>query len=203
MKEEKILQIVNLSPSEDWVEKIVEVHPMKQIFWASIIQGCVFGFMLFSFWGISIGLEAEELDLRIPETDFDFRQIEEDSLLVQEAINKRLRFIDVKNEPTKRQLKTFYILNFIDMTTSYYMVNNHPHMREANPLLPDHPSAGQFLTQKFITAPLIAANFEEGQIVFSNWILGVVIIKNLFLYNSTSECEEFNYHHTTGANVAC
>jgi|TARA_B100000768_G_C11119539_1_gene306857 hypothetical protein len=49
MKEEKILQIVNLSPSEDWVEKIVEVHPMKQIFWASIVQLSVFGFMLLSF----------------------------------------------------------------------------------------------------------------------------------------------------------
>jgi len=203
MKEEKILQIINLSPSEDWVERIVEIHPMRQIFWASIIQACVFGFMLFSFWGISIGLEAEELDLRIPETDYDFRQIEEDSLLVQEAINKRFRFIDVKNEPTKRQLKTFYILNFIDMTTSYYMVNNHPNIREGNPLLPDHPSAAQFLTQKLITTPLIAANFEEGQLVFSNWILGVVIIKNLYLYNSASKCEEFNYHHTTGANVAC
>jgi len=203
MKEEKILQIVNLSPSEDWVERIVEVHPMKQIFWASIIQGCVFGFMLFSFWGISIGLEAEELDLRIPETDFDFRQIEEDSLLVQEAINKRLRFIDVKNEPTKRQLKTFYILNFIDMTTSYHMVNSRRNIREGNPLLPDHPSAGQFLTQKFITAPLIAANFEEEGVVFTNWVLGVVIIRNLYLYNSASKCENFNYHHITGANVAC
>ena len=57
MKEEKILQIINLSPSEDWVERIVEIHPMRQIFWASIIQACVFGFMLFSFWAISIGLE--------------------------------------------------------------------------------------------------------------------------------------------------
>ena len=57
MKEEKILQIINLSPSEDWVERIVEIHPMRQIFWASIIQACVFGFMLFSFWGINIGLE--------------------------------------------------------------------------------------------------------------------------------------------------
>jgi len=38
MKEEKILQIVNLSPSEDWVERIVEVHPMKQITYASILK---------------------------------------------------------------------------------------------------------------------------------------------------------------------
>jgi hypothetical protein len=53
MKEEKILQIVNLSPSEDWIEKIVEIHPMKQIVWASVIQACVFGFMILSFALIS------------------------------------------------------------------------------------------------------------------------------------------------------
>ena len=49
----KILQVVNLSPSEDWIEKIVEVHPMKQIMIASIIQAIVFGFMLSMFWLIS------------------------------------------------------------------------------------------------------------------------------------------------------
>ena len=44
--EKKILQVVNLSPSESWVEKLPEVHPMKQIFWASIIQVTVFFGML-------------------------------------------------------------------------------------------------------------------------------------------------------------
>jgi len=48
--DKKILQVVNLSPSESWVEKIVEVHPMKQITIASIVQVLVFGFMLFAFW---------------------------------------------------------------------------------------------------------------------------------------------------------
>tara|TARA_R100001460_G_scaffold4800_4_gene13537 strand:- start:16588 stop:16758 length:171 start_codon:yes stop_codon:yes gene_type:complete len=54
MKEEKLLQIANLSPSESWVEKLVEVHPMKQVFWASIIQITVFGFMLLAFWTIGL-----------------------------------------------------------------------------------------------------------------------------------------------------
>ena len=54
MKEKKILQIVNLSPSEDWVEKITEIHPMRQIFWASILQVAVFGFMLLCFSMINI-----------------------------------------------------------------------------------------------------------------------------------------------------
>jgi len=54
MKEEKILQIVNLAPNESLVERLVEIHPMKQVFWASVIQLCVFGFMLLSFWTIGL-----------------------------------------------------------------------------------------------------------------------------------------------------
>ncbi len=41
----KVLQVVNLSPSESWVEKIVRVHPMRQIAYASIVQLVVFGSM--------------------------------------------------------------------------------------------------------------------------------------------------------------
>ena len=47
--EEKALQIVNLSPSESAIDKLVEMHPMRQVAWASVIQVCVFGFMLLAF----------------------------------------------------------------------------------------------------------------------------------------------------------
>ena len=56
--EEKVLQAVNLAPSEDLVERLTEVHPMKQIFWASVIQVCVFGFMLASFGLINLYLKG-------------------------------------------------------------------------------------------------------------------------------------------------
>ena len=56
--EEKILQVVNLAPSEDLIERLVEVHPMKQIFWATVIQVCVFGFMLASFGVINLYLKG-------------------------------------------------------------------------------------------------------------------------------------------------
>ena len=56
--EKKVLQVVNLAPSEDIVERLTEIHPMKQIFWASIIQVSVFGFMLFAFWAINTGLKT-------------------------------------------------------------------------------------------------------------------------------------------------
>jgi len=56
--EEKVLQAVNLAPSEDLVERLTEIHPMKQIFWASVIQVCVFGFMLASFGLINLYLKG-------------------------------------------------------------------------------------------------------------------------------------------------
>ena len=43
--EKKILQAANLAPSEDWIEKVVEVHPMRQIFIMSIVQVVVVAFM--------------------------------------------------------------------------------------------------------------------------------------------------------------
>jgi hypothetical protein len=52
-KPEKVLQVVNLSPSESWIEKLTEIHPMRQIFWAAVIQVAVFAFMLLSFWAIN------------------------------------------------------------------------------------------------------------------------------------------------------
>jgi len=56
--EQKILQAANLAPSEDMLEKIVEVHPMKQIAIMSVVQVLVFGFMLLSFWVINLYLEG-------------------------------------------------------------------------------------------------------------------------------------------------
>jgi|TARA_B100001094_G_scaffold321249_1_gene368685 hypothetical protein len=44
--EEKLLQVANLSPDEDWIEKIVDVHPMKQVAIMSVVQAIVFFGML-------------------------------------------------------------------------------------------------------------------------------------------------------------
>ncbi len=52
--EKKILQAANLSPSEDWIEKIVEVHPMRQVTIMSVVQVSVFMFMLLSFYLIDL-----------------------------------------------------------------------------------------------------------------------------------------------------
>ena len=126
--------------------------------------------------------------------------MEEDSLRLEKAINERFRFVEIKNEPSKQTLRTFYILNAIDMTSSYYMTRNHASIKEANFLLPEKPSAAEFLIHKSVITPIAAANFEEGQMVIVNWALGFVILHNLYLYNNTCK-QSPNYHHITGQRI--
>ena len=53
-KEEKLLQAANLAPSEEWIEKVAEVHPMRQIFIMSIVQIVVVAFMGISMFAIGL-----------------------------------------------------------------------------------------------------------------------------------------------------
>ena len=59
----KVLQAVNLSPPIDdsFFDKLENVHPMKQIVYAAIIQVLVFGFMLLAFKLIGGALPSESL----------------------------------------------------------------------------------------------------------------------------------------------
>ena len=159
---------------------------------------------LFLTLGLAQSLQSasleDKLDLTLPETPFDFEQMEEDSLRIQDAMNKRLRLFNIKNEPSKRTLRTFYILNAIDMTSSYYMTRSHPILKEANFLLPEKPSAAEFLIHKSVTAPLAAANFDQNQMVLANWILAAVVVRNFYLYENTCR-QSPNYHDVTGKNI--
>ena len=55
--EQKILQAANLAPSEAMIERIVEVHPMKQVAIMSVVQVIVLASMLLGFYLINLGLE--------------------------------------------------------------------------------------------------------------------------------------------------
>lgn len=54
--EEKLLQVANLSPDIDLLDRIEQVHPMKQITIMAVVQVVVFGFMLLAFQLINLGL---------------------------------------------------------------------------------------------------------------------------------------------------
>ena len=147
-----------------------------------------------------LAIPAHALDLNLPETAFDYEQIEEDSLRIQNAINNRLRILNIEKEPSKSTLRTFYILNAVDMSTSYYFTRNHPYIKEGNFFLPSKPTAAEFLMHKSITAPFAAANLDDNQLVLVNWITALVIIHNVVLYKTTCK-NHINYHHVTGQNI--
>ena len=52
--EKKVRQIINLAPSEDWIEKVVEVHPMRQIAIMSVVQVVVLAFMVVSMYALGV-----------------------------------------------------------------------------------------------------------------------------------------------------
>lgn len=92
------------------------------------------------------------------------------------------------------------------MSMSYYYVHDHPNIGEGNPLLPKKPNAGEFLLQKTLTAPVLAANANYNDITFYNTILTLVVLRNHYLYNTTSRCVNAlngaNYD-IYGNNIGC
>ena len=80
------------------------------------------------------------------------------------------------------------------MSMSYYFINNNPNIREGNFLLPDRPSAAEFIIHKGITVPIVAQNVDAHQMVIMNSLLTMVVLRNWYLYNTTSKCDTFNFH---------
>ena len=92
-------------------------------------------------------------------------------------------------------------MNFLDMSMSYYFIRNNPNISEGNFLLPKKPSAAEFVAHKAITVPLVAQNVESGQMVIMNSILTTVVLRNWYLYNTTSKCKA-NFH-VDGYRMPC
>lgn len=76
----------------------------------------------------------------------------------------------------------------VDVGGSYYYIKNNPNIKEGNFLLPDRPSAAQFLLQKGLTTPLVAQNAERGQLMIMNAVITMVVLKNHYLYETTTKC---------------
>lgn len=56
--EKKVLQVANLAPSEDMLEKVVETHPMRQVAIMSVVQMVVLAFMGFSMYLIQLVIDS-------------------------------------------------------------------------------------------------------------------------------------------------
>jgi len=87
------------------------------------------------------------------------------------------------------------------MAHSYYSISNHPYLKEGNPLLPERPSAAQFILHKGITVPLVGHNVERGQMAIINTMITVVVLRNMYMYQHVPKCPVNFYYH--GGRVPC
>jgi len=91
----------------------------------------------------------------------------------------------------------------VDMGGSYYYTRNHPNIKEGNFFLPDKPTAAEFLLQKGLTTPFVAQNSEAGQMMIMNAIITIIVLKNHYLYETTSRCSGPNGGANYNANGTC
>ena len=149
---------------------------MKQITWAAIIQGVVFGFMLLSFSLISSFIHSDVYD-------FDFEQMKEDGEKIQFVLKGSQMHFDIENSK-----HTYFIaMNILDIASTMYALENRNTLYESNFLLPKRPELEEIIIQKTVSIYLlkyigIFSDHPEDQwyIDGANVILTGVVLNNLY-----------------------
>ena len=125
--------------------------------------------------------------VKLPETKFNFEQIQRDAKLIEEAAaarRKRFRFREIKNEPTLCQIRYSWFINSLDIGTSIYAINNRNNLVESNIILGDRPEEWEFLALKLTTVPIAHSNLDTHELKILNSILTFVVARNLYLINT-------------------
>ncbi len=115
---------------------------------------------------LSLGLNAE-LDLTIPEQPAV-------DILPQK---KFLRFVEIKEPPTKKQLITFWTLNVLDVYTTHQGLKQ-SNVYETNPLYSKKPTLEELILGKVIIGTILHNNFGKNEIRITNVFLTHAIINN-------------------------
>ena len=125
--------------------------------------------------------------VKLPETNFNFEQIEKDAKLIEEAAaarRKRFRFRIIEDEPTIQQIRYSWFINSLDVGTSIYAINNRNNLVESNIILGDRPEEWEFLALKLTTVPIAHSNIEAEELSVLNGILTLVVARNIYLINT-------------------
>ena len=132
-------------------------------------------------------LQSDSLVVKLPETKFNFEQIQRDAKLIEEAAaarRKRFRFRIIKDEPTIQQIRYSWFINSLDVGTSIYAINNRNNLVESNIILGDRPEEWEFLALKLTTVPIAHSNLDTHELKILNSILTFVVARNLYLINT-------------------
>ena len=143
--------------------------------------------ILFLTLGLAQSLQSDSLVVKLPETKFNFEQIQRDAKLIEEAAaarRKRFRFRIIKDEPTIQQIRYSWFINSLDVGTSIYAINNRNNLVESNIILGDRPEEWEFLALKLTTVPIAHSNLDTHELKILNSILTFVVARNLYLINT-------------------
>ena len=125
--------------------------------------------------------------VKLPETKFNFEQIQRDAKLIEEAAaarRKRFRFRIIEDEPTIQQIRYSWFINSLDVGTSIYAINNRNNLVESNIILGNRPEEWEFLALKLTTVPIAHSNLDTHELKILNSILTFVVARNLYLINT-------------------
>ena len=129
-------------------------------------------------------LHADELDLTLPETPFDFEQMNKDSKLIKDWEERnKLRFFYNEPLPTDEQIRYSWIVNSLDLATTIYALETMDNVREANFILGEQPSTERVIALKLFVLPLIHQNSNTHQMVWFNSVVTTAVINNLYVIN--------------------
>ena len=84
---------------------------------------------------------------------------------------------DYNEPPTKNQMIFFWIINALDVYTTYKGVKK-PHIYEINPVLPKKPKLEELLLQKAIVGGYISQNSSKNYITVLNTGLTLIVLHN-------------------------
>ena len=129
-------------------------------------------------------LHADELDLTLPETPFDFEQMNKDSKLIKDWEERnQLNFFNVHPKPTKEQIRLSWLVNSLDLATTIYALETMDNVREGNFILGEQPEVAEVIALKLIVLPLVHQNSNTHQMVLINSLITAAVVNNLYVIN--------------------
>ena len=127
----------------------------------------------------------QEVDLTLPDTPFDFEQMEKDGQLIKEWEEREYYriFNNPDPLPTQKQIRYSWIVHALDMATTIYALEHRENIREGNPVLGESPNNIEIIGLKLLILPIVHQNSSEHAMVYFNTITTATVINNLYVIN--------------------
>ena len=127
---------------------------------------------------------ADKLDLTLPETPFDYEQMNKDSKLIKDWEERnRLNFFNVHPKPTKEQIRLSWLVNSLDLATTIYALETMDNVSAGNFILGEQPEVAEVIALKLIVLPLVHQNSNTHQMVWFNTVVTAAVVNNLYVIN--------------------